>query len=143
MYREFGGSPLFRGRGNWQVERTSFLPGVCVKGACRAAISRRVANLKGVRSVFGEYESASVFQALGVVGIGIYIGTCAMFLRRAIGGDSLAYFAGNAVAAALLLMSNIGNFDLTAMLVQMGLVAAGFGLMIVVFPAEVGNRERG
>ena len=91
--------------------------------------------------MFGEYETAPVFQALGGAGIGIYFGTCVLLLKRAIGGDSLAYFAGNTVAAVLLLLSNIGAFDLTAVLVQIALIAAGFGLMILVFLIETGRRE--
>ena len=86
--------------------------------------------------MYGEYEMASVFQALGVLGIGIYVASHALLIGRMIGGDSLVFFAGNAVAAALMLLSNLGGFDLTAVLVQVALIAAGFGLMILVLLAE-------
>jgi hypothetical protein len=93
--------------------------------------------------VLGEFEAASVFQALGVIGIGIYAGTCALLLLRRIGGDSLAYFAGNAVAAALLLASNLGGFDLTRMLIQIAVIALAFAAMILAFLAETGAARDG
>lgn len=86
--------------------------------------------------MFGEFDVASVFQALGVVGIGLYVVSHALLLGRMIGGDSLVFFTGNTVAAALLLASNLGGFDLTALLVQIAVIAAGFGLMILLLVAE-------
>jgi len=91
---------------------------------------------QGVGKVLGEFEMTSVFQAFGVIGIGIYVVSHGLLLGRMIGGDSLVFFAGNTVAAALLLVSNLGGFDLTAMLVQVALIAAGFGLMILLLVAE-------
>ena len=93
--------------------------------------------------MFGEFETASVFQALAGLGIGIFAGTYALFALRRIGGDSLAYFAGNSVAAALLLASNLGGFDLGRMLLQIALIALAFGAMILAFLSETGPARDG
>jgi len=89
--------------------------------------------------VWGEFGVASVFQALGVIGIGIYVGSHALLLGRMIGGDSLVFFAGNTVAAALLLCSNFGGFNLPWVLVQIGLIASAFAAMILLLVAETGR----
>lgn len=96
--------------------------------------------MKGSATVLDEFHVASLFQALLVSGLGLFALTYALLLRRAIGGDSLAFFAGNTVAAVLLLASNLGGFDLTLVLAQIALVAALFGLMILVFLAETAGR---
>ncbi len=87
--------------------------------------------------MFGEYEAMSVFQALEVVGVGVFFATYALLVGRAFGGDSLVYFIGNAVAAVLFLAASAGNYDVADMLARMAAVAVGFALMIGVFLIEI------
>jgi len=80
--------------------------------------------------VLGEYEIVLLFRAIGVLGVAVYVGTYALLSWRVLDGDSVAFFAGNTVAAALVLLSNIGVFSLASVLIQIFFIALGFSAMI-------------
>ena len=80
--------------------------------------------------LFDEYLVLSPSHAIGCVGVLIFIGVHILLNSRKIGGDGLAFFAGNTVAAALLLASNFGNVHLGWILVQIAFIAVAMTAMI-------------
>ncbi len=86
--------------------------------------------------VLGEFDIVIVFRAIGVFGFAVYVGVYALLSWRLIGGDSLVYFAGNTVAAALGLTSNIGEFNMASVLIQIFFIAIGMTAMILRLMAE-------
>ncbi|MDJ0637558.1 MAG: hypothetical protein QNJ20_01890 [Paracoccaceae bacterium] len=86
--------------------------------------------------VLGEFDIVIVFRAIGVFGFAVYVGVYALLSWRLIGGDSLVYFAGNTVAAALVLTSNIGEFNMASVLIQIFFIAIGMTAMILRLMAE-------
>lgn len=83
--------------------------------------------------MLSEGEIVLLFRAIGVLGVTVFVGTYALLLKRVISGDSVAFFAGNTVAAALVLSSNLGAFNLTSVLIQIGLIALCLCTMILRF----------
>ncbi len=83
--------------------------------------------------MFGEYEIVQLFRAIGVVGFLVYVGTYALLSWRILKGDSVAFFAGNTVAAALVLASNFGEFNLVLVLIQIFFIFLGLSAMILRF----------
>lgn len=83
--------------------------------------------------VLYEYLALSPHHAIGLVGFTIFVGAHILLNSRKIGGDGLAYFAGNTVAAALVLASNFGGFHLGWVLAQIGLIALAMTAMIARF----------
>ncbi len=86
--------------------------------------------------MLGEFDIVIMFRAIGVFGFVVYVGVYALLSWRLIGGDSLVYFAGNTVAAALVLMSNIGGFNMASVLIQIFFIAIGMTAMILRLMAE-------
>ena len=86
--------------------------------------------------MFYEFEVVTLFRTIGVVGFAVHVGIYALLSWRIIGGDSLAFFAGNTVAAALILGSNVGAFHTGWVLVQIAFVALGMGTMILIFLSQ-------
>ena len=80
-----------------------------------------------------EYMAISPFHGLGLLGFTIFVGVHALLNWRIIGGDGLAFFAGNTVAAALVLASNFGEFHLLWVLAQIALIALTMTAMIARF----------
>ncbi len=83
--------------------------------------------------VLYEYLSLSPHHAIGLVGFAIFVGVQILLNSRKIGGDGLVFFAGNTVAAALVLASNFGGFHLVWVLAQIVLIACAMTAMIVQF----------
>ncbi len=83
--------------------------------------------------VLYEYLALSPHHAIGLVGFSIFVGVHILLNSRKIGGDGLAFFAGNTVAAALVLASNFGGFHLGWVLAQIGLIAFAMTAMIARF----------
>ena len=83
--------------------------------------------------MFYEFEVVTFFRTIGVVGFAVYVGIYALLSWRIIGGDSLAFFAGNTVAAALVLLSNFGEFNLASVLIQIFFIIIGMSAMILRF----------
>ena len=83
--------------------------------------------------VLYEYLVLSPSHAIGCVGFMIFVGVHILLNSRKIGGDGLAFFAGNTVAAALVLASNFGGVHLGWLLVQIAFVTLAMTAMIVRF----------
>ncbi len=83
--------------------------------------------------MLNEYEIVMLFRTIGVVGFAVYVGTYALLSMRVLTGDSVAFFAGNTVAATLVLMSNFGEFNLASVLIQIFFITIGLGAMIFRF----------
>lgn len=83
--------------------------------------------------MFHEYLPISPFDILGVLGVMVFAGVQVLFNRRIIGGDGLAFFAGNTVAAALVLASNLDGLHLPWFLAQFALVVLALLVMIARF----------
>ncbi len=84
----------------------------------------------------GEGEIVLLFRTIGVLGVTVFAVTYALLFKRVISGDSVAFFAGNTVAAALVLTSNASSFNLTSVLIQIGLIALCLCAMILRFLDE-------
>ena len=48
-------------------------------------------------------------------------------------GDSLIFFSGNTIAAALVLISNVSEFNLASVLIQIFFITIGMSAMILRF----------
>ncbi|MEM6387663.1 MAG: hypothetical protein AAF718_15655 [Pseudomonadota bacterium] len=83
--------------------------------------------------MLSEIEPVSLFRVVGVFGFSVYVATYALVSVRVLSGDSLAFFAGNTVAATLVLMSNFGEFNLASVLIQIFFIAIGLCAMILRF----------
>lgn len=83
--------------------------------------------------MYGEFDIVWMFRMIGVFGCLVYVGIYALLSWRVIGGDSLLFFAGNTVAAALVLASNLGEFNLASVLLQMFFIFIGLSAMILRF----------
>lgn len=83
--------------------------------------------------VLYEYLDLSLHHAIGLFGFSIFVGVHILLNSRKIGGDGLAFFAGNTVAAALVLASNFGGFHLGWVLAQIGLITLAMTAMIAQF----------
>lgn len=79
------------------------------------------------------YLPVSMFEVLGVLGVTMFVGFQALVHWRIIGGDGLAFFAGNTVAAALVLTSNFGDVNPAWLGLQIGLIALAMLAMIARF----------
>lgn len=73
------------------------------------------------------------FQALGLLGLVVFVGVHALLYLRIIGGGGLIFFSGNTVAAALVLASNLGGVPVVWLLAQIVLIAAVLLAMIALF----------
>ena len=124
-----------------QADLTSFFPGECVTRRTRRCHFRWAADFQGVGRVFGEYEIVFLFRTIGVFGFAVYVGTYALLAWRVFDGDSVAFFAGNTVAAALVLASNFGEFKLAIVLIQIFFIALGLCAMILRFLEETALAE--
>ena len=83
--------------------------------------------------MFYEYLPISPFDFLGLLGVLVFFGVQVLFSRRIIGGDGLAFFAGNTVAAALVLASNLDGLYLPLFLAQIILIVLAMLMMIARF----------
>lgn len=91
--------------------------------------------------MLGEYEVALFFRAIGVLGVAVYVGTYALLSRRILDGDSVAFFAGNTVAAALVLTSNFGEFNLASVMAQVFFIVIGFTAMMKRFQEDTARAK--
>ena len=66
-----------------------------------------------------------MFRALGVFGFLVYIGSFAALQLRLIDGNGLAYSLANLVAASLVLISLIYDFNLASALIQVSWIIVG------------------
>lgn len=76
-------------------------------------------------SVSVSLDFQGMFQALGVCGFLLYIGTFAALQFRLIDGNGVSYTLLNIAAAALVLISLIHDFNLASALIQISWVAIG------------------
>jgi len=117
-----------------QGKRTSFLPGgVCNKADPPLSFQGGPPPFKGSTVVLGEYEIILICRMIGVVGVAVYVGTCALLYWRVFDGGSVAFFAGNTAAAALVLASNMAGFHIAWLMAQIVLIAIAMTAMIALF----------
>ncbi|MEL7152032.1 MAG: hypothetical protein AAGK71_14940 [Pseudomonadota bacterium] len=81
----------------------------------------------------GEYEIVLICRMIGVVGVAVYVGTYALLYWRVFDGGSVAFFAGNTAAAALVLASNMAGFHTAWLMAQIVLIAIAMTAMIALF----------
>lgn len=74
-----------------------------------------------------------IFRAAGLIGFATYVLVYALVGWRVLRGDSLFFFAGNTVAAALVLISNVSEFNLASVLIQIFFIIIGMSAMILRF----------
>lgn len=82
-----------------------------------------------------------VFRAIGLVGVALYVLVYALLSWRWIGGDSLIFFAGNTLAASMVLLSNLGEFNLASVLIQIFFIVIGMAAMILRFLEDTSHRQ--
>lgn len=81
----------------------------------------------------GEYLAVLPFQAIGLLGLGVFVGVHALLYLRILSGGGLIFFSGNTVAAALILASNLGGAPLLWVLLQIIFIAMALIAMIALF----------
>ena len=86
--------------------------------------------------VLYEFLPLSMFDALGVLGVAMFVGFQALVHWRIMGGDGLAFFAGNTFAAALVLISNFGDVHPVWLPLQLAFIALAMLAMIARFFAR-------
>ncbi len=134
MHREFDKFPVGILRVKAQADLTSFLPGgVCNKADPPLSFQAGRRFLEGVDRVLSEGEVVLLFRMIGVLGVSVFVGTYALLFRRVITGDSVAFLAGNTVAAVLVLTSNFAAFHLVSVIAQIVLIAVCLCTMILLF----------
>lgn len=80
-----------------------------------------------------ELDANLIFRAAGLTGFATYVIVYAMVGWRVLSGDSLLFFFGNTVAAALVLISNVSEFNLASVLIQIFFITIGMSAMILRF----------
>ena len=80
-----------------------------------------------------EIETLTFYRAAGLSGFGLYVVVYASLGWRLISGDSLSYFAGNTLAALLVLISNMGEFNLASVLIQVFFILIGTSAIFLRF----------
>lgn len=71
-----------------------------------------------------------IYTLAGVAGFGIYVAAYALLQFGVFSGNSFAYTVSNTLAAALVLVSLIADFNLAAALIQVTWIAIGVVGMI-------------
>lgn len=83
--------------------------------------------------MFGEYDIVLMCRSVGLLGVAVFVGTYALLMLRVLDGGSVAFFAGNTAAAALVLASNLAGFHVAWLLMQILIIAAALTMMIALF----------
>ena len=83
--------------------------------------------------MLGEYDIVLMCRSMGLLGVAVFVGTYALLLWRVLDGGSVAFFAGNTAAAALVLASNIAGFQIAWLVAQILLIAIAMTAMIALF----------
>jgi len=78
---------------------------------------------------------AEVFDALGVIGFGLYVINYALLTFQKVQSSEVKYFAINLLAASLVLLSLMSTFNLASALIQ--------GFWIVISGLAIAIRVRG
>ncbi len=90
--------------------------------------------------MFDSIDSSAMFRLAGLSGFALYVSAYAMVGWRMITAESLHFFAANTVAAALVLLSNFGEFNLASVLIQIFFIFIGVSAILLRF--RHGARER-
>lgn len=83
--------------------------------------------------MLGEYEFVLTCRMFAMLGGAVFVGTHALLKWRVLDGGSVAFFAGNTAAAALLLASNFAGVQPLWLLAQILLIALALLTMIALF----------
>lgn len=93
--------------------------------------------------MFGEIEALNLPEAIWLLGVIVYVATYSFLCARVLTGDSLVFFGGNILSAALVLVSNVGEFTPFSVLLHLVLMAIGFCAMLLCFFDAPVPSERG
>ena len=80
-----------------------------------------------------EVDLMTFYRAVGLTGFATYVLVYALLGWRIIAGDSLVYFGGNTLAAAMVLISNFGEFNLASVLIQVFFIVIGTSAILLRF----------
>lgn len=78
-----------------------------------------------IEFVLFQLETGNIYRALGLLGFGFYALMYVLLTWRYVDGDSVIYFAGNTVGAALTLCSVLADYNLTTVLISVFWILIG------------------
>lgn len=83
--------------------------------------------------MLGEYDIVLACRTVGLLGVAVFVGTYALLYWRVLDGGSVAFFAGNTAAAALVLASNLAGVHVVWLMIQLLLIVIVMTAMIALF----------
>ena len=80
---------------------------------------------------FFSFSTDDIYRVIGIAGFVAYVANYAALSFRLVSGDSIVYFAGNTLAATLVLISLTTDFNMASVLIQVFWIGIGLGAILL------------